>query len=107
DGVGHERGAVDDRAEGGEPEAGRAQELFQALDGARRRVLGRGEALVQADAPGLAVDQDEVGERPADGDAHAIAVSPSHPPSVALRMVRLLDHGRNAYPDPASEPLIG
>ena len=79
DGVGHQGRAVNDSAEVCEAEPGRPDELLEALQGARRRVLGRREALVEPDSSGLSVDEDEVREGPADVHAHAVAVvSPSH-----------------------------
>jgi hypothetical protein len=80
DRVGDERGSVDDGAQVAEVEARAPQELFEPLEGACRRILGRGEALVEADAAGPAVDQDEIREGPADVDADAEAVTwPGHP----------------------------
>ena len=66
---------MDQGADLGEPEAGRPEELFQAFEGACRGILGCGEALVEAHAPGFPVDEDEVREGPTDVDAHTVAVT--------------------------------
>ena len=47
-------------------------EAANALDDAPRRVVGRRGHLVDGDAPRLLIDEDEIGEGPADVDADAL-----------------------------------
>ena len=59
----------------GAREAGRAQELFETVEGPGRRVLGGGEALVQGELTAPGVVQDEVREGAPDVDSHAISIA--------------------------------
>src|SRR5207244_13537868 len=54
DRVGDERGAVDDLADGGDGDARLAGQFAEPGERRDRRVLRRGEALVQRDAPAFA-----------------------------------------------------
>ena len=72
-GVGDQRGAVDDVADVGERQAGGAQQLGEAFQRADGWVVRRGQALVQADFVAFRIQQYEVGEGAADVEADAVA----------------------------------
>ena len=55
-------------------QARRRQELFQTPQRPGRGVIGRRQAFVQADLAGLPVEQNEIGECPADIESEAVAV---------------------------------
>jgi len=71
--VGDQGGAVHDLADIRKLQAGRGDDLGQALQRADGRVLRGGEAFVQSDIRALGIEQNEVGEGAADVEADAIA----------------------------------
>ena len=72
DDVGRDRRPVKDLVEVGGSDAGLGRDLADALDGALRRVVGRGRQLVDEDGARLVVDGDEIRERAADVDAYTL-----------------------------------
>ncbi len=85
-GVGDQGGAVHDVADVGEGQVCAAcSSSVEALQRADRRVVRRGQALVQADVVALRVEQDEVGEGAADVETDAIAGGGGHSGVLALR----------------------
>ncbi len=73
DGVGDERGAVDQEPHLGAVHAGRPQQLLEPGQDAEGRVLRRGEALVDPHRARPRVEQDEVREGAADVEADVVA----------------------------------
>jgi len=69
EGIGRERGAVDDRPNGARRDPRLVEKHRDALFDAVRRILRRGEDLAYARDPRRLVDDDEIGERAADVDA--------------------------------------
>ena len=73
-GVGHQRRSVNQVADVGEREPRFRQQGLEAFERPNRRVIGRGQALVDAHRAGISVDEDEIGEGAADIQADAIAI---------------------------------
>ena len=67
-----DRRAVEEVVDLVERHAGFLTEAANALDDAPRRVVRRRGHLVDGDAPRLLIDEDEIGEGPADVDADAL-----------------------------------
>ena len=74
DGVGHQRRPVHQVADVGEGETGFRQQGLETFERPDRRILGRGQTLVDAHRAGVCVDEDEIGEGAADIQADAIAI---------------------------------
>ena len=74
DGVGHQRGAMDDVVHLGEGDPSLVDQLLQTDQRRARWVVGRGQPLVQENTPGLPVKQHEVGECSANVESDAPAL---------------------------------
>ena len=74
DGVGDQRRPVDELIDLREREPGGSEQLVQPLERTRRRVLRRGQALVDPDPPAHRVQQHEVGEGAPDVKADPIPI---------------------------------
>jgi hypothetical protein len=77
--VGDERGAMHQSGYRADSDAARVQQRLHAVQNGRRRILGRGQELVQRDRPRLLVDQHAIGEGAAD-----VYPDPMHCPGAPL-----------------------
>ncbi len=76
--VGDQGGAVDHVADVGERKLRRLQQFGEALEGADRWVVRRGQAFVQADFRKFRIQQNEVGEGAADVETDTVAGRGGH-----------------------------
>ncbi len=78
DGVGHQRGAMDDRCNCAGLDPGGVQRFAQDGRDRGRGIRRRGQRLADRERPGLVVDEDQVGKGATDVDADAVPAGAGH-----------------------------